>query len=305
GGNGGGSGGSGGSGSGHGDVGINNRLDKLIALEGRSAIARESMQADTKNLISIGSNTYQEIQTGFSSTVGQLRTLGSMLGNGFSGLSSVVADGNNEIGNVDNSLIRNGDKLDAIKGQLVENGKGTKGIGDSLTSIDSKLDDLNDGSNTNAGSNGCGNNTFNCSGNDYECYMAKQSYLTACNIQSLASNNNGNDGDNSGGDGSGAKGAITKSGNDLIGSIRAYNSNNGNPSKLFDGEIALDSTLNKYDESNGFSFDSKCPVPNRVNYGLGTIEISYQPFCELALYIRAMLMLSASIASILMIAKFS
>ncbi|WP_019825316.1 virulence factor TspB C-terminal domain-related protein, partial [Vibrio splendidus] len=198
-------------------------------------------------------------------------------------------------------------KLNQIKGSTDSIGTGIDGLGGKLDSIGTgigglgdKLDDIANGSNTDVSGNNCDVNNFSCSGNAYDCFIARQAWDNKCLISSLT-------GDIGTGEGVPIEHsqAVNESGNALINDLKDYTSNKGDVSKLSNGEVALSDTLSKYNESNGFNFDDRCPSPTQVNYGLGSFELNYQPFCDLALYIRAMLMLTASIGSVLMIAKHS
>ncbi|MEZ9674743.1 virulence factor TspB C-terminal domain-related protein, partial [Vibrio lentus] len=210
-----------------------------------------------------------------------------------SGVISKINQSNSLLGGIKNST-------DSIGSEIGKNGVKLDGIGESLISLGGKLDDMADGSNTNVSGNNCDVNNFSCSGNAYECFIARQAFDNKCLISSLT-------GDIGTGEGVPIEHsqAVNDAGDALINDLKDYTANKGNVDKLSNGEIALSDTLSKYNESNGFNFDDRCPSPTQVNYGLGSFELNYQPFCDLALYIRAMLMLTASIGSVLMIAKHS
>ena len=197
----------------------------------------------------------------------------------------------------DKSTDKSNKALGDINDQLTKNGKQ---VSDGLDAANNLLGDIADGSNTDVGENGCDVGSFTCTGNTYECFVARSAWKNNCLISSLT-------GDIGTGEGVPVEHsqAVNDSGDALINDLKDYTVNKGNVDKLSNGEIALSDTLSKYNESNGFNFDDRCPSPTQVNYGLGSFELNYQPFCDLALYIRAMLMLTASIGSVLMIAKHS
>ena len=166
-------------------------------------------------------------------------------------------------------------------------GGGSSGGGSSGGDSDDDSDDE-----TNVTPTACSSGVFTCSGNAYECFMAEQAFLTRCSSDlttdeaSLVSDLNGY-------------------GDDLLEGLEEFK-NSVDVDELFEESIALDDTLTTFTESNGgLNFTEGCPSPVFVDYGIGNFTLSYEPFCELALYVRAMIMLTASIGSILMIAKFS
>jgi len=187
--------------------------------------------------------------------------------------------------------------LGDINDQLTKNGKQ---VSDGLEAANNVLGDIADGSNTDVGENGCDAGSFTCTGNTYECFVARSAWKNNCLISSLT-------GDIGTGEGVPIEHSqsVNDAGDALINDLKKFTVINGNVENLSNGEIILSDTLSKYNESNGFNFDDRCPSPTQVNYGLGSFELNYQPFCDLALYIRAMLMLTASIGSVLMIAKHS
>ncbi|MEZ9417249.1 virulence factor TspB C-terminal domain-related protein, partial [Vibrio sp. 10N.286.49.E1] len=197
----------------------------------------------------------------------------------------------------DKSTDKSNKALGDINDQLTKNGKQ---VSDGLDAANNFLGDIADGSNTDVGESGCDVGSFTCTGNTYECFVARSAWKNNCLISSLTSDINTGEGvpvD--------TNKSVYDSGDSLINDLKSYTATNGNVEKLSNGEISLSDTLSKYNESNGFNFDDRCPSPTQVNYGLGSFELNYQPFCDLALYIRAMLMLTASIGSVLMIAKHS
>lgn len=171
-------------------------------------------------------------------------------------------------------------------------------IDNSLGNLGTALDKLGEGSKTHVGDVNC-NGTFSCSGNLYECYMARQQWSQSCLLQRLTNT------DSTPIDIGGEMTDINTSSTELSTKLQEYNSKYGNFQKLVDGEVNIEESLNTINEENGLSFDDKCPEPISLKILGANFVISYQPFCDLALYVRAMLMLSASIFSIVMIAKFS
>ncbi|WP_157937515.1 virulence factor TspB C-terminal domain-related protein, partial [Vibrio splendidus] len=191
-----------------------------------------------------------------------------------------------------------GDLNSDLGKKLDSNGKQ---ISDALGGLGDKLDDISDGSNTTASDSGCGVSDFSCDGNSYECYVARTNWKNKCLMSSLTGDplvpHEGVPIESSQ--------QVSESGDALINDLKGYSSQHLDPDKLSNGDVLITDSLDKFNESNGLSFDEKCPAPNVVDTGMGVFTIDYTPFCDLALYVRAMLMLFASIGSILMISKFS
>jgi len=193
---------------------------------------------------------------------------------------------NNILNGLDKNLKDGNSKLDGT----------LKGIDGTLKGIDGKLGELANGTKTNA--NGATCTSFSCDGNAYECFVARQAWKNNCLIESLT----GDDLVPREGVPVDVSQQVSDAGDALISDLKKHSVD---PDKLSNGEIVISDALNEFDESNGLSFDEKCPAPHVVDTGVGIMTIDYTPFCDLALYVRAMLMLFASIGSILMIAKFS
>lgn len=193
---------------------------------------------------------------------------------------------------------------DAKQRQLVESERSQQLIGklgsidNTLGNLGKSLDKLGEGSKTSVADVSC-SGTFTCSGNLYECYMARQQWSQSCLLQRLTNT------DSQGINIDGQMTDINTSSTELSTKLQEYNSKYGNFKKLVDGEVNIEESLNTINEENGLSFDDKCPEPISLEVLGAKLQISYQPFCDLALYVRAMLMLSASIFSLVMIAKFS
>ncbi|QFT09734.1 virulence factor TspB C-terminal domain-related protein [Vibrio sp. THAF190c] len=224
---------------------------------------------------------------------------GSGSGGGGSGGGGSGGEGSVDLSGVITKINESNKLLNDLKTSSDSVGSAIGANGAKLDELGTKLDKLAEGSKTSASANNCQPNSFSCSGNAYECFIARQSWDNKCLIKSMTETEIDPTVETD------AKRKITSSGDDLINSLESYNNEKLNPNLLSNGEQVLSDSLSKYDESNGFSFDDGCPSPINVAYGLGSFELNYQPFCDLALYIRAMLMLTASIASFLMIAKHS
>ncbi|EGR0040922.1 hypothetical protein FR271_22010 [Vibrio vulnificus] len=187
-------------------------------------------------------------------------------------------------------------------GQLASAINGQTGqLGTKLDELGNKLVEAIDGVGNSKGSvsGGCESN-FVCSGYDIECYTAKQARDQACLLNQFV---NGN------GDGTTVDtftNEISGHGDNTLTALKTYNDKNLDFTKLSTGEISLENATTLITESNGgLSFSESCPASHTVGVLTAKFTINYQPFCELALYVRAMLMLFASISSIIMFAKFS
>ena len=173
--------------------------------------------------------------------------------------------------------------------------------GTKLDELGTKLDKLSEGSKTSVSANNCQSDGFSCSGNAYECFVARSAWKNNCLISSMTSV----DEDYSSSVPTDISNRISNSGDALISDLQSYSNHHIDADKLSNGEVAITDALNKFDESNGLSFDEQCPQASVIDTGVGIFTIDYTPFCDLALYIRAMLMLFSSIGSLLMISKFS
>ncbi len=190
-----------------------------------------------------------------------------------------------------------GDTINAINSQTASLLAGDKAIGDAIgqlgDDLGTALGDLADGTNTIPG--GSCSNGFVCNGNSYECFIARQQFEQYCLLNTTESAD-----------------TIAQRYTDMSGTMNAlgqeladYQVDHGDYTKLIDGEIPIEDALKNINESNGLNFSEGCPSPYTTNVLNARFTINYQPFCDLALYIRAMLMLMASVGSMLMIAKFS
>lgn len=92
----------------------------------------------------------------------------------------------NEFAEINNSLLHSQIEQDSkifdktkqvIDGQT---GQLLGGLGDLGEMLSNKLGDLNNGSNTSVSSGSCDSDSFQCSGNAYECYMAKRAWEASC-----------------------------------------------------------------------------------------------------------------------------
>lgn len=211
---------------------------------------------------------------------------------------SSLADQNNDLLTSLNHL--NKDGFDTLNGGLtgIENaiGEQTGDLTGAINGLKEGLEDIADGSNTTVNGGNC-TDSFSCNGNAYECYIARQEWETACALKDLSG----------GGEAYGEGQTRLAADGDALGAkLGDYNDSFNDPDLLKDGSPTDVSTLfSEYDESNGFSFSEQCPASSRVDYGLGSFVINYQPFCDLALYVRALVMLLSGYGAFLVIAKFS
>lgn len=155
-----------------------------------------------------------------------------------------------------------------------------------------KLGGLAAGSGTSASDTGCEAGAFSCSGNAYECYMARQAFENKCSSLTFGAT-----------DPTGLKGELQPLADSLTSNMSDFNESVSVDS-LKGETLDVTSTMTTIDETNGVSFDEGCPAPKNYDYGLGSFTIDYQPFCDLAIVIRALLMLAASIGSLMLYAKF-
>ncbi|WP_341852243.1 virulence factor TspB C-terminal domain-related protein [Vibrio vulnificus] len=190
-----------------------------------------------------------------------------------------------------------GDTINAINSQTASLLEGDKAIGAAIgqlgDDLGTALGDIADGTNTIPG--GSCSNGFVCNGNSYECFIARQQFEQYCLLNTTMPAED-----------------IHQRYTDMSGTMNAlgqeladYQVDHGDYTKLIDSEIPIEDALKNINESNGLNFSEGCPAPYTTNVLNARFTINYQPFCDLALYIRAMLMLMASVGSMLMIAKFS
>ncbi|EPQ9996830.1 virulence factor TspB C-terminal domain-related protein [Vibrio vulnificus] len=190
-----------------------------------------------------------------------------------------------------------GDTINAINSQTASLLEGDKAIGAAIgqlgDDLGTALGDIADGTNTIPG--GSCSNGFVCNGNSYECFIARQQFEQYCLLNTTMPAED-----------------IHQRYTDMSGTMNAlgqeladYQVDHGDYTKLIDSEVPIEDALKNINESNGLNFSEGCPVPYTTNVLNARFTINYQPFCDLALYIRAMLMLMASVGSMLMIAKFS
>lgn len=177
--------------------------------------------------------------------------------------------------------------------KLDNNKTAIEGLGNKLDGIKTGLDDLGKGTKTTVTGNDCKKANFQCSGNAYECYMAKQAFETKCRSSS----------DTSLGDGDAFRNFLNQKGAELTDSLDKHNQGN-KPSKLL-GDSTDISKLNAINESNGVNFNAQCPADRVIDYKFGTTSFSYKPMCDFAVSLRALIMLFASIASIMLFVKYS
>ena len=199
-----------------------------------------------------------------------------------------------DLSNVESSLSTLTAKVDAL------NGSGSGGGGDTdLSGLVSTLSALNDtlkrGSTTSPSGSSC-DSSFSCSGNAYECFLAKQAFENRCS-NSLKDVLGSDDADST----------LTSLNESLQGSLDGLSNTltstaiaAGDGRQLYSESVDIAPYLSTYnEESGGLSFDDQCPEPIPLNFLLAGVqgvdlELSFEWLCELALYVRAMLMLGAS-----------
>lgn len=177
----------------------------------------------------------------------------------------------------------NSDLTNAIADSGNYVGKAIDGLGDDL--LDG-LTGLEDGLNGEVGKSGC--SKFSCSGNAASCYMAELSWADKCETSEVFG---------TGGAADGFADELKDWSNSDSRSIDALQTDGGD----------ISDALSHFTSDNGFSFNSGCPAPYRLSIPElnWSHQIDYQPFCDLAGILKYLIVASASLFSIMMIAKHS
>ncbi len=141
---------------------------------------------------------------------------------------------------------------------------------------------------------------WTCAGDEYSCFMAKTSWYNLC----MSGSGMGDQVDFSV-DGRAIQMEMDSVDAALDSAFTEFNESVSDE-ELDHGESDVTELLNTYNQDNALSFTGSCPVPSSVDLGwVGTFTVSYEPFCDLALYIRAMLMLAASGLAFSIISRYS
>ena len=132
--------------------------------------------------------------------------------------------------------------------------------------------------------------SFTCTGVEAICYLAKKRWLDECAQQNI-------DGD------------FTDEGNSLQSALGQYANDSKDEKGAYKGVYSeapksVDALLNTFDESNGLSFESGCPSPVTYDTGIGTFAIDFSPFCDLAIFVRALLLTTVSYLVVMLFAKY-
>lgn len=175
------------------------------------------------------------------------------------------------------------------------------GVEDSISLLSDKIDGLEGGTDT-APSGGSCDSRFTCSGNTYECYLARQAFETKClllanddDILGVSSAQTTLDSLNS---------SLSTSLKNVETTLETTSKLKGDGKSIYLPETDVSELLDTYNQDNGgLNFDNNsCPAPIQLNFLLAgqkqvNIELSLEWLCELALYVRAMLMLGAAMIS--------
>lgn len=224
----------------------------------------------------------------------------------FSDLSAQVAaislDGVDvDLSSVELKLDGLSEKIDGIEGADLT------GVESSISALGEKIDGIDGGSD--ASPSGSCSGGFVCSGNTYDCYLAQQSFETKCAIgnqrdlfgdvfEAALGSTNGQSYLDS------ANGELERSLNSLYEGVEKTAIAAGDGEQLYSEETDITEYLDTYNQDNGgLDFDNdQCPKPIELSFMLASVkqinmELSLEWLCELALYVRAMLMLGAAMIS--------
>jgi hypothetical protein len=159
-------------------------------------------------------------------------------------------------------------------------------IGKSEKSIVDALDAIEGGSPDSADSVGC--DSFTCSANTSQCYIARKQWEASCAI--IADNKSNQE-------------TATSLKNQLSDFVGSPDSDIQN---IDAGTVDTTKFMNKYTNSNGVNFggSDSCPPPYVVDAGITSFTLDLQPFCDLAGVIRFLLIAFATVAAGLMVVKY-
>lgn len=131
--------------------------------------------------------------------------------------------------------------------------------------------------------------SFSCSSNTPQCYIARKEWEASC--QSIADKNLGNQ-------------TVT----DLTSQLKSYvDSPDSDLQNIDAGRVDTAALMNHYTASNGFNVggSNTCPPPRHIYIGITSFDLDLTAFCDLATVIKFFLIAFASVASGLMIVKYS
>jgi hypothetical protein len=157
-------------------------------------------------------------------------------------------------------------------------------LGDKFGNLEGLAGDING----EVGYSGC--TSFSCSGSAASCYLARKRWEDGCGIY-------------------GAVDEFNVASQEFTQGLDTYNKQfvdeNGAYNEIYKvSDTKVGELLKSYDETNGLNFDGSCPQPRHYNAGLFSFDINLQPFCDMALIIRACIMAAAAFGSFMMISKF-
>ncbi|MBO1271195.1 hypothetical protein J3L11_05965 [Shewanella sp. 4t3-1-2LB] len=277
----------------------NNRLDDMMAAD-RGALSQldssiysaqsnivDAIKAGSGNSGGDGGNTGG---TGDSDTDLLLNNIMPMLGNMTGILSSIEAYSGISANGANTFL-----GLDGMLGALIP------AQSKSLSDINTNLADIKDllangsgggeggsGNSDTATENGC--ETFTCTSNSPVCYIARKAWEESCKSKQATESQTGNV-------------------DSVISALKEFNnSDDSKISNIEAGTADLSNILNHYNDSNGFHVSGAsdtCPAPIPINTRLFSISLDMTPFCDLAGVISWFVVAFASVAAVLMFAKFS
>lgn len=125
--------------------------------------------------------------------------------------------------------------------------------------------------------------SFACSSHPVICQIAKEAWLKRCEVDDFL----------------GPGGAASEISDGLQNFI------DENPNDLLEaGEFNVSNVMNKYTDGSGLSTSATCPSPKNIDIHIASFEIDYTPFCDMAVIIRALIIIFSSVASVLLISKY-
>lgn len=139
--------------------------------------------------------------------------------------------------------------------------------------------------------------SFSCSGDPIACFLARQSWETDCSIEGYDSSifdSEINSSESSYSD------SLTQIFNDEIADLDSSRlasiSERGDITSMFD----------KYNNNNGFNIDveATCPDSDFIDLTITTLEISYQPFCDISSIIRVIMIAMATLVGFSTLIKY-
>lgn len=132
--------------------------------------------------------------------------------------------------------------------------------------------------------------SFNCTGVEAICYLAKKRWLDECQQQGIDTDFSD--------EGNNLRSALGQFSEDAKDNNGAYTGVYSNSPKT------VDALLDTFNESNGLNFESGCPSPIDYDAGIATFSIDFTPFCDLAIFVRALLLTTVSYLVVMLFAKY-